>query len=114
MPKTAEHLDELAIVRSALSWAAVHQLGQVWAQISRNPTGATGAIAPHIGAVVALEAQAARTPADVLPGFIALNSGTIPTSGYLPAKYAPFGVTASSTGLTTLSTGRPRSATRSS
>lgn len=102
MPKTAEHLDKITIVRSALSWAAVHQLGQVWAQISRNPGGATGAIAPHIGAVVALESQTSRTPADVLPGFIALNSGAIPTSGYLPAKYAPFGVTASSAGLTTL------------
>jgi hypothetical protein len=103
MPKTAGHLDKLTIVRSAQSWAAVHQLGQVWAQISRNPAGATGAIAPHIGAVVALEAQTNRTASDVLPGFIALNSGAIPTSGYLPAKYAPFGVTASSTGLSTLS-----------
>jgi hypothetical protein len=102
MPKTGEHLDKLAIVRSGLSWAAVHQLGQVWAQISRNPGGATGAIAPHIGAVVALEAQQARAASDVLPGFIALNSGGIPTSGYLPAKYAPFGVTPSATGLTTL------------
>ena len=103
MPKTAEHLDKLTIVRSGLSWAAVHQLGQVWAQISRNPGGATGAIAPHIGAVVALESQTRRTAADVLPGFIALNSGAIPTSGYLPAKYAPFGVTPTSAGLTTLS-----------
>ena len=102
MPKTAGHLDKLTIVRSGLSWAAVHQLGQVWAQISRNPGGATGAIAPHIGAVVALESQTQRTAADVLPGFIALNSGSIPTSGYLPAKYAPFGVTPAATGLTTL------------
>ena len=103
MPKTAEHLDKLTIVRSALSWAAVHQLGQVWAQIARNPGGATGAIAPHMGAVVSLESQTTRTPADVLPGFIALNSGGIPTSGYLPAKYAPFGVTSAATGLSTLS-----------
>jgi hypothetical protein len=63
MPKTAGHLDKLTIVRSALSWAAVHQLGQTWAQIARNPGGATGAIAPHIGAVVALESQTTRTPA---------------------------------------------------
>jgi hypothetical protein len=102
MPKTGAHLSKLALIRSGLSWAAVHQLGQAWAQISRNPGGATGAIAPHIGAVVSLESQAARTPGDVLPGFIALNSGAIPTSGYLPAKYAPFGVTTSTTGLTTL------------
>jgi Protein of unknown function (DUF1501) len=102
MPKTAEHLSKLAIVRSGLSWAAVHQLGQAWAQISRNPGGATGAIAPHIGAVVSIESQAARGAGDVLPGFIALNSGAIPASGYLPAKYAPFGVTTSANGLATL------------
>jgi hypothetical protein len=103
LPKTAAHLDKLAIVRSGLAWAAVHQLAQTWTQISRNPAGATGAIAPHIGAVVALESQATRTAADVLPGFIALNSGQIPSSGYLPAKYAPFGMIASARGLATLS-----------
>jgi hypothetical protein len=102
LPKTAEHLDELTLVRTGLAWAAVHQLAQTWTQISRNPTGAAGAIAPHIGAVVALESQAARTAADVLPGFIALNSAGIPRSGYLPAKYAPFGLTAWSSGLGTL------------
>ncbi|HEX8152570.1 MAG TPA: DUF1501 domain-containing protein, partial [Thermoanaerobaculia bacterium] len=103
MPKTAEQLGKVAIVRSAMSWALVHQLGQTWAQISRNPTGATGAISPHIGAVVSLEAQTRRDADDVLPGFIALNSGSIPTSGYLPATYAPFGVTTQATGLSTLS-----------
>lgn len=103
MPKTGAHLDKLTIIRSGLAWAAVHQLGQAWAQIARNPGGATGAIAPHMGAVVGLESQASRTITDVLPGFIAINSGSIPSSGYLPAKYAPFGVSAESTGLATLS-----------
>ncbi len=102
LPKMATHLDKLTIIRSGLAWAAVHQLAQTWAQISRNPTGATGAIAPHIGAVVSIESQASRTPADVLPGFIALNSGQIPSSGYFPAKYAPFGMTANANGLSTL------------
>lgn len=102
LPKTAEHLNQLSFVRSGLAWAAVHQLGQVWAQIARNPTGATGAIAPHIGAVVSLEAQVSRTPSDVLPGFIALNSNGIPSSGYLPATYAPFPVTPTATGLATI------------
>jgi hypothetical protein len=110
MPETAKQLDKIAFVRSGLSWAAVHSLGQAWAQIARNPGGATGAIAPHIGAVVSLESQAARRATDVLPGFIALNSGTIPTSGYLPAKYAPFGVDPNATGLATLS--HPDGATR--
>ncbi|HJQ38987.1 MAG TPA: DUF1501 domain-containing protein [Thermoanaerobaculia bacterium] len=103
LPKTAEHLNKIAIARTGLAWAAVHQLGQTWVQISRNPGGATGAISPHIGAVAALELQLKRTPTDVLPGFVALNSGAIPSSGYFPAKYAPFGVTTNAQGLTTLS-----------
>src|SRR5436305_3801745 len=103
MPKTAEHLDKLTFVRPGLAWAAVHQLGQAWAQIARNPGGATGAIAPHIGAVVSIESQAQRKTGDVLPGFIALNSTGIPTSGYLPATYAPFEVQTDPTGLATLS-----------
>ena len=102
LPKTAEHLSKLSLVRCGLAWAAVHPLAQVWAQISRNPSGATGAISPHIGAVVSIESQLGRGVNDVLPGFIALNSGAIPTSGYLPAKHAPFGVQTSATGLTTL------------
>jgi hypothetical protein len=102
LPKTGEHLGKLSIVRSALSWAAVHQLGQTWAQIARNPGGATGAIAPHVGAVVALESQVARATTDVLPAFIALNSAGIPTCGYLPARYGPFGVQTDASGLSTL------------
>ena len=103
MPNTANHLDQLAIIRSGLAWAAVHTLGQAWIQIARNPGGATGSIAPHIGAVVSIESQVNRKASDVLPGFIALNSGTIPGSGYLAAKYAPFGVTTAATGLPTIS-----------
>lgn len=101
MPKTADHLNDIAIIRSGLSWAAVHQLAQVWTQISRNPSGATGSIAPHIGAVVALESQLARKQSDILPGFVSLNQ-VLAGSGYLPAKYAPFPVTASATGLASL------------
>lgn len=103
LPSTADHLGKIAFVRCGLSWAAVHSLAQTWAQISRNPTGALGKIAPHIGAVVALETQLQRRPSDVLPGFIALNSGNVTGAGYLPAEFAPFGVTASSEGLTALS-----------
>src|SRR5712691_10481592 len=102
MPNTANQLGNMAIVRSGLSWAAVHQLAQAWAQIARNPGGATGSIAPHIGAVVALESQIKRAPTDVLPGFIALNSAGIPASGYFPASYAPFQVIPASTGLPTI------------
>ncbi|HYM59693.1 MAG TPA: DUF1501 domain-containing protein [Thermoanaerobaculia bacterium] len=102
MPQTAQHLDKLTFIRSGLAWAAVHQLGQTWMQIARNPGGATGAIAPHIGAVVSLETQSRRNPGDVLPGFIALNSTAIPAQGYFPARYAPFGVQPAQSGLPTI------------
>ena len=102
LPNTAQHLDKMTFVRSGLAWAAVHPLGQSWAQIARNPGGATGSIAPHIGAVVSLESQVNRQISDVLPGFIALNSAGIPSSGYLPATYAPFQVLPVSTGLPTI------------
>lgn len=102
MPKTAAQLDKVAFLRCGLAWAAVHQLGQAWAQIARNPGGATGAIAPHMGSVISLESQARRLTSDVLPGFIALNSAGIPSSGYFPATYAPFQVTPAATGLPTI------------
>ncbi|HYU25929.1 MAG TPA: DUF1501 domain-containing protein [Thermoanaerobaculia bacterium] len=101
MPNTANHLEKLAIIRSALSWAAVHNLAQEWAQIARNPGGATGSIAPHIGAVVSLESQLSRQPSDILPGFVSINQ-IMAGSGYLPAQYAPFGVTPSTNGLSAL------------
>ena len=103
LPKTSQHLDKLSFIRGGLAWAAVHSLGQQWAQIARNPSGATGAIAPHIGAVVSLESQVSRGASDVLPGFIALNSTGIPSAGYLPATYAPFMVQPSQAGLATIS-----------
>jgi hypothetical protein len=101
MPNTAGQLDKVCIVRSGLAWAAVHSLAQTWAQIARNPSGATGAIAPHIGAVVALESQINQQPGDVLPGFVSINQA-MAGSGYLPARYAPFPVTASQNGLAAL------------
>jgi hypothetical protein len=102
MPNTANHVDKLAIVRSGLSWAAVHPLAQSWAQIARNPAGATGRIAPHIGAVVSLESQKTRTDSEILPGFVSLGGTTLAKSGYLPAQYAPLNVQPSANGLSSL------------
>jgi hypothetical protein len=109
LPKTAAHLPKLAIIRTGMAWAAVHPLAQKWAQIARNPSGATGGFAPHIGAVVSLETQAARRTKDVLPGFIALN-GTSAGAGYFPASHAPFRVQPNQNGLAALS--HPDGATR--
>jgi hypothetical protein len=101
MPNTANQLGKVAIVRSGLSWAALHPLAQEWAQIARNPTSPTGAIAPHIGAVVALESRLSRRPGDILPGFVSLSQ-TNAGAGYLPARYAPFAVTPAATGVAAL------------
>jgi len=102
LPKTAEHLEKISIVRCGLAWVAIHTLGQTWAQVARNPAGLSGSIAPHIGAVVALESQTSRKASDVLPGFLAVNAGSIPGSGYFPARYGPFGIQPLAEGLPTL------------
>ncbi len=47
---TSRVLDKFAIVRSGQAWARAHPLAQTWMQIGRNPTSATGRIAPHVGA----------------------------------------------------------------
>ena len=101
LPKTAEHLNRIALIRTGMAWAAVHPLAQKWAQIARNPSGATGGFAPHIGAVVSLETQQRRAISDVLPAFIALG-GTSAGAGYFPAQHSPFSITASATGLPAL------------
>jgi hypothetical protein len=99
LPKTAEHLDSIAVVRSVRSWAAVHDLARNWVQIGRNPVSSTSRIAPHIGSVVSLE-MAARSSGRTLPVFMALNSGTnVPGPGYLAPEHAPFFVDATGNGL---------------
>ena len=89
MPNISQHLGRITLLRSVLSWAAVHSLAQTWAQQSRNPAGVLGDIAPNIGSVVSLELASQRKAGDVLPGFIALNATPSKGSGYLPARYAP-------------------------
>lgn len=99
LPKMAEQLDVIAIVRSMRAWALVHSLSQTWSQIGRNPTSLLGKVAPHIGAVVALETASRRRPSDILPGFVSLNGGQQPGSGYLPSSYAPLATNPAPAGL---------------
>ena len=67
-------IGDFAIVRSMQSHALVHSLAQTWTQIGRNPAAALGNIAPNIGSIVAIEKDAQRTPGQVFPTFLALNS----------------------------------------
>jgi hypothetical protein len=88
LPKLAERLDKLAVVRSGLAWVAVHPLAQRWAQISRNPASVLGPVAPHIGSVVALETQASRRAGDVLPPFVAFRQPRA-NAGYFSSRVGP-------------------------
>jgi hypothetical protein len=99
LPRTAEHLGRIAIVRSVRSWSAVHGLAQTWTQIGRNPISAFGRIAPHIGSVAAIEKDRERTPGQIFPSFLGINVGNSPGSGFFPSQYAPFKFGAAAGGL---------------
>jgi hypothetical protein len=101
LPNLAKNLGngDFAIVRSMQSHALVHSLGQTWNQIGRNPAAALGNIAPNIGSIVAIEKDKERRPGQIFPAFVALNSTGAVGSGYLPATYAPFKVTAATAGI---------------
>lgn len=99
LPKTADQLSSVCIVRSMQAWALVHSLSQHWTQIGRNPAAALGDIAPNIGSVVAIEKDKERAASQVFPTFVSLNANAGVGPGYLPATYAPFQVTPAATGL---------------
>src|ERR1051325_6018921 len=94
LPKLGSLTGDFSIIRSMRSHALVHTLAQTWSQIGRNPAGALGNIAPNIGSIVALEKGKERRPSDILPTFLALNSGGAIGSGYLDSQFAPFKVQA--------------------
>jgi hypothetical protein len=98
MPKLADQIDSIALLRSVKSWAAVHGLGQTWIQIGRNPVSGLSKIAPHIGSVVSLE-LGPQSQDRSLPAFVSLNTGTGPGNGYLAPEHSPFYVNPGGGGL---------------
>ncbi|MBM3812948.1 MAG: DUF1501 domain-containing protein [Acidimicrobiia bacterium] len=99
MPRLAENVPDMAIIRSARSWALQHNLAQTWTQIGRSPASALGEVAPNTGSVVALEYLSRRKPTDTFPTFLALNSGNAIGSGYLPSTHEPFRINPEANGL---------------
>jgi len=93
MPRLAEQLDSLAIVRSMYAWAGVHDLMRRWVQIGRNPASPSSNVSPHIGSVVSME-LGAQSSDPTLPAFVALNANPDAGSGFLAPENAPFVVTA--------------------
>jgi hypothetical protein len=99
MPKLAQQLPNIAIVRSMQAWATGHSISQNWVQIGRNPSGALGDIAPNIGSIVAVEKYPERLTNQVLPSFIGFNSQAGVGGGYLPATYGPMQLSPSAAGI---------------
>lgn len=97
MPKLAEHMDSIALVRSVKSWAAVHEFARAWVQIGRNPISGLAKIAPHIGSVVSLELGDAKT--QLLPAFASLNITSGPGQGYFTPEHSPFYISPNGGGL---------------
>lgn len=95
-PVLASQMDRIALLRSVKPWVVVHQLGQDWVEIGRNPISSLSRIAPHIGSVVSLELGDQAKP---LPAFINLNTTSGPSSGYLSPVHAPFYVSPNGGGL---------------
>ena len=73
LPKLDAQLGNVAVIRSMRSWALVHETGQRWVQVGRNPLSAKCSIAPHIGSIIARQKEAERRPSDSFPPFVALE-----------------------------------------
>jgi hypothetical protein len=100
LPQIAESMDQIALLRSVRSWAAVHEIASNWMQLGRNPVAPSSRFAPHIGSVVALELTDRSKP---LPAFFTLNANSGLGPGYLPPVNAPFFITPGGNGLSTAS-----------
>lgn len=82
LPKTARHMDKLALVRSINTKNNDHGKGKYQMEHGRNQT--PGSQFPHLGAVCA---KALENPANPLPGHIHVPSGGRNASAYLGPKY---------------------------
>ena len=89
MPKLADQLGNVALVRSVRSWALVHVLARTWVMIGRNPAQGTARFAPHIGSVISQE-FAGQNPSATLPAFVSMNVTNGPGAGFLDSMHNPF------------------------
>lgn len=99
MPKLADQMGNLTMVRSLRAWALVHNAARTWIQIGRNPTLSASRIAPHIGSVISMESMALNANA-LLPAFVHLNVTTGPGNGYFPPDHSPFYMSPGGGGIT--------------
>jgi hypothetical protein len=99
-PKLATQARHIAVVRSLRAWSASHGIAQYWVQTGQDFNPAFFGERPSIGSVVAYDhGLHRRRRADVLPGYVKINTGGIPGNGFLSSLYSPFGVSPNSNGL---------------
>ena len=95
LPKTAEVLGDLAIVRSMAAWETFHNLAQYYMQTGHPFTAARAKEIPSIGSVIAYELLSKAKETDFLPPFISMNfpagavNGTLIREGFLASSAAP-------------------------
>jgi hypothetical protein len=95
MPKLAERLDDLCILRSMEAWDTVHSRAQFYLQTGHHPSPARNEEMPSIGSVVSYESLASRRDSDYLPTFVGMNYdaktmyGPMVKEGRLPVEHAP-------------------------
>ena len=93
LPKVAELMDKIAIVRSISSRAGAHKQGQYLARTSYQLRGSI--VHPALGAWAAKEA----TPG-TLPNYVMINGpSNHPGAGYLPKKFSPLPIVDPNRGL---------------
>ena len=90
MPKTAQVMDKLSVVRSMSTREADHTRGRYYMTTTfvPNPT----VVHASFGSVVSYEVGRKRTDLEI-PSYIAIDGGGM-SPGYLGMRYAPFSVTA--------------------
>jgi hypothetical protein len=95
LPKVANQLGDLAVVRSAMAWETVHSRGQYYLQTGHAVSAARVKEMPALGAVIAYESQQQRRSSDFLPPFISMNYepstmyGPLQGEGCLPSDCSP-------------------------
>ena len=73
LPRTAEVLEDVVVVRSMASWESTHNLAQYWQQVGHGFSAARAKEMPSIGSVIAYEWKDRGKSSDFLPPFVAMN-----------------------------------------
>ncbi len=95
LPKLAEVLDDILVVRSMAAWETLHNLAQYYLQVGHPFNPARVREMPSIGSVIAYELLGKAKESDFLPPFISMNypagsvNGTLIRQGYLNSSTAP-------------------------